>query len=259
MIEAIHYRTAPSPVPMRHSGEHATHHWMEQILSDLEATDSEQDAYDKIVAAVRELGFEYCAYCLHAPWPLSRPKTYMLTNFPDAWLRRYREARYVEVDPIIRHARQSHAPIIWSDAAFEDTPQLWAEAQAHGLRHGYSLAAVSNSGIAGMMSMVRSHGPLTRTELERGELKMRWLVNAAHLTLARALQPKLLPDTAGLTEREVEVLKWVADGKTSTEIAMILLISVYTVNFHVKNAVAKLKTTNKTAAVARAAMLGLLV
>jgi LuxR family transcriptional regulator len=36
------------------------------------------------------------------------------------------------------------------------------------------------------------------------------------------------------------------------------VISVDTVNFHVKNAVMKLKTTNKTAAVVRAAMLGLL-
>ncbi len=235
-------------------------HWMEQILFDLESTRSEHDAYEKIAAAVREVGFEYSAYYLHTPWPLSRPKIYTLTNFPEAWQQRYHAARYVDVDPVIRHARQSYAPIIWSDAVFEETPHLWQEAQAHGLRYGYSLAAVSNCGVAGMMSMARSHGPLTRRELQQQELKMRWLVNAAHLAITRAVLPKLSPDNAiELTAREVEVLKWVADGKTASEISMIMLISVYTVNFHVKNAVTKLKTSNTTAAVARAAMLGLLV
>eukprot|EP00887_Chlorella_sp_A99_P003802 scaffold31.g3802.t1 len=88
---------------------------------------------------------------------------------------------------------------------------------------------------------------------------MRWLVNAAHLTITRALLPKFSPNSAiGLTDREVEVLKWVADGKTASEISMIMLISVHTVNFHVKKAVTKLNTSNTTAAVTRAAMLGLL-
>ncbi len=61
-----------------------------------------------------------------------------------------------------------------------------------------------------------------------------------------------------LTGREIEVLRWSASGKTSSEISEILVISVNTVNFHVKNAILKLKTANKTAAVARATMLGLL-
>lgn len=111
-----------------------------------------------------------------------------------------------------------------------------------------------------MLSMARSHTPLTVRELQQQELKMRWLVNAAHLAITRAVLPKLSPEgDIELTDREVEVLKWVADGKTATEISMIMLISVYTVNFHVKNAVTKLNTSNATAAVARAAMLGLLV
>ena len=52
------------------------------------------------------------------------------------------------------------------------------------------------------------------------------------------------------------MLKWTADGKTSSDIAQILAISVDTVNFHVRNATAKLGAANKTAAVVRAAMLG---
>ena len=65
-------------------------------------------------------------------------------------------------------------------------------------------------------------------------------------------------DQRPLTPKETDILKWCADGKTSGEIAEIMAISVNTVNFHIKNATSKLRTANKTAAVVRAAMLGLL-
>lgn len=61
-----------------------------------------------------------------------------------------------------------------------------------------------------------------------------------------------------LSLREQEVLEWTACGKTSEEISCILELSVSAVNFHVKNLLCKLQCCNKTAAVARAALLGLL-
>ena len=87
----------------------------------------------------------------------------------------------------------------------------------------------------------------------------RWLVQAAHLSLSRLLKPKYVvhPDVA-LTPREIEVLKWSADGKTAAEIGDILSISIPTVNFHIKNAVQKMKAANKTSAVVQALMAGLL-
>jgi DNA-binding CsgD family transcriptional regulator len=61
-----------------------------------------------------------------------------------------------------------------------------------------------------------------------------------------------------LTLREVDVLKWTADGKTAYEISRILNISESTVNFHVKNIVSKMGSSNKIQAVAKAALIGLL-
>jgi len=63
---------------------------------------------------------------------------------------------------------------------------------------------------------------------------------------------------AKLSNREVAVLSWTADGKTSNEISCILNITERTVNFHIKNAMAKLNASNKTSAAIKAAMLGLL-
>lgn len=55
-----------------------------------------------------------------------------------------------------------------------------------------------------------------------------------------------------LTEREVEILKQVADGKTDKEIAQALHISVHTVRNHVQNISRKLEVNDRETAVWRA-------
>lgn len=233
--------------------------WAEALFDELSDAHSDHEVFGKIEAAASSLGFEYCAYGLRAPWPLSKPKTRFVNNYPAWWQKRYEEAGYIEIDPTIRHTRRSQLPVIWSDSFFADVPQLWQEARAAGLRVGWTQSAFDSCGVGGMLTLARSSEPLSSAELAQKETRMRWLVNTAHLALKRVLMPKLMDDPErGLTEREVEVLRWAADGKTSCEISKILVISVDTVNFHVKNAVTKLKSANKTEAAVRAAMLGLL-
>ena len=66
------------------------------------------------------------------------------------------------------------------------------------------------------------------------------------------------PTLGTLSPREREVLRWSAAGKTADEIGMILAITPRTVAFHIQRCVAKLDAANKTEAVAKALMLGLL-
>lgn len=61
-----------------------------------------------------------------------------------------------------------------------------------------------------------------------------------------------------LSQREKDCLLWTAEGKSSRDVGTILGISENTVNFHVKNSMRKLGTTNRTAAVVRAIHLRLL-
>ena len=56
----------------------------------------------------------------------------------------------------------------------------------------------------------------------------------------------------GLTQREAEVLRWLAEGKTSYEIATILKISPRTVSKHLRRVYQKLGVENRHAAVAMA-------
>ena len=60
--------------------------------------------------------------------------------------------------------------------------------------------------------------------------------------------PKLPPTKDPLTEREVEILQWVAQGLTNDEIAEKLVVSERTVRTHVSNILAKLQLANRTQA-----------
>jgi len=59
-------------------------------------------------------------------------------------------------------------------------------------------------------------------------------------------------DKAVLSDRELEVLRLVADGKTSREVAAVLSISPHTVRRHIENTFAKLGVNSRAAAIARA-------
>lgn len=233
--------------------------WLEDLLAVTVSTECEQLIFDRIKSAALALGFEFCAYGNRAPLPLTRPKIVVFDNYPLAWRERYFQAGYVHVDPVVRHGRRTQSPVVWSKELFSDTPQLWEEAQSHGLRFGWAQSSLDGLGVGGMLVLSRSGDAVTDQELDAHGLKLRWLSHVAHMALARALKAREHDSVKPcLTVRELEVLKWTANGKSSQDIADILTVSKNTVDFHVKNAVTKLHAANKTAAVVRAAMMGYL-
>ena len=61
-----------------------------------------------------------------------------------------------------------------------------------------------------------------------------------------------------LTEREVEVLRLVIEGRSSKEVAQTLFLSKRTVDFHLSKIYEKLKVSNRIQAIRRATELGLI-
>lgn len=233
--------------------------WQEDLLNVLDQALSEHEVFPLIEAAARALGFDYCAYGLRVPSPLSNPQTILLNNYPAEWQARYEQQGYVQIDPSVHHGCRKNTPLLWTDAVFAQTPDFWEDARAFGLRYGWAKACIDGGGVRGMLTLARSGEPLTAREIEHSEMKMRWLAHISHVVLSRIFTTRQAEKMhSNLTSREIEVLKWTADGKTSADISSLLDVSENTVNFHVKNAVFKLRANNKTAATVRAAMLGLL-
>jgi len=63
---------------------------------------------------------------------------------------------------------------------------------------------------------------------------------------------------SGLSHREMEVLRCLALGKTTAQIAADLFISENTVKTHVRHILEKLEASNRAEAVSKAAQMGLI-
>lgn len=77
-----------------------------------------------------------------------------------------------------------------------------------------------------------------------------------HSVPSMKLKAEIFPES--LSERELEILRLVASGRSNQEIAEILVIAVSTVKSHINNLYAKLGTNRRTQAIAIANELGLL-
>lgn len=233
--------------------------WQETQIQSLLSAETEIDLFAALSRAANELDFEYCAYGMRMPLPISRPKLFMLNNYSQDWQQRYTQENYLAVDPTVAHGSRSVTPLVWADKVFATCRPFWEDARAHGLRVGWAQSCHDAKGVGGLLTLARSHDDLSPKELGDRSLKMSWLAQAAHEGMAQLLVSKLMPEAAvDLSTREIEVLRWTAEGKTSRDVGEIMHIAERTVNFHVNNALIKLGTANKTAAAIKAAMLGLL-
>lgn len=233
--------------------------WQEDQVQLLLNSPTAADLFLQLTVMARGLGFDYCAYGIRMPLPISAPKTEMFNNYPDIWQKCYQEQNYLAVDPTVIQGSRTSMPFVWSDELFVSARDMWEDAKAHGLDYGWAQSCRDVQGISGMLTLSRSQEDLSDSELRAKTPEMSWLVQVAHFGMSRCLTSSMLPE-AGVTlsKREIEVLRWTAEGKTSGEVADILRIAERTVNFHINNALVKLNASNKTAAAIRASVLGLL-
>lgn len=231
---------------------------LEDLLNELESTTCEQTLFQAAARFAASLGFEFCAYCMRTPLPTAAPAVVMFNNHPPAWQSEYVEKNYLTIDPTFKHALRSQSPLVWSDRVFADAPDLWNGARANGLRVGWAQPSRDTRNVVGLLTLARSDEELRPEETRAKQFKLAWLAQTVHQGMCKYLAHRFVPSIdATLSTREIDVLRWTAEGKTASEIAEILDITERTVNFHVNNAVAKLRVSNKTAAAIHAALLGL--
>ena len=159
--------------------------------------------------------------------------------------------------PIFAGLRRSTAPILWSiDTIGVDRPSPEADtARQLFTRHGISISVYfpvhGANGRRAVVGFVGHRPAIGHTEM--GELGI--FVMQAYDVFSNL---RTEAGAAALTARELEVLHWVACGKTSGEIAEIVALSDHTVNSYMNNAMRKLDCVNRTHLVAKAMRLHLI-
>lgn len=234
--------------------------WREDCMDRLtRASASSASLLKELSTITAKLGFEYCSYVLRAPVPITRPRVVWASNYPDRWLERYFSNNYLDIDPLIQKASYLMGPLVWASDSFGAQPEFWEEASAHGVRHGWAMTTRGPHMATGLLSLARSEQAITAFELDEIEMKLVWLAHLVHgLVRTVELSAFISESACHLTDRECEVLRWSAIGKTAEEIGDILGITERTVTFHVTSSLCKLNVTNKTQAVAKALLLKLI-
>jgi LuxR family quorum-sensing system transcriptional regulator SolR len=233
--------------------------WWPEVFHALASATDVQDVFARTCRYTKSLGFSFCSFGVRFPSGMEGSSFAVLDSYPVGWMEHYTERNYVDVDPTVKLGVKLSDAIIWTDHIFGSAPQLWAEANATGLRVGVAQSSWGCSGAFGLLSLAREAAPLSATEIDWLRPRLRWLADNVHPRMQLSLAERVGHSApAKLSARERDVMRWTAEGKTSWEIGQILQISENTVNFHVKKAIAKLDARNKVQAAAKAASLGLL-
>jgi len=186
-----------------------------------------------------------------------RERPFRLTNLPTDWQSEYSEKRYYDHDPVMLFALYNLLPDRWTNIIRRNEmsikqQKIIADAADSGMRDGLIVPVHGPGGEFAVLSLSHDETPQqAKTNVESDDAMIHLFALRFH-SLARTMLNPVEPEApVELTSREIDVLFWTAEGKSSWDIAQILAISEATVNFHIKSAKEKLGVYNKTHAVAK--------
>lgn len=188
-----------------------------------------------------------------AQHPGARALELVSHGVPDAWLREYSDKKLYQIDPIPMIAAVTSRPFLWSEAPnmtklSEDAAYFMTLLEASGIGDGLALQ-VHGPNMRNAFVALGFGGPNPGvSEAEIAELHAG--IQYAHMCYCR-LTERRLRLSATLSPREVEILGWMARGKSNAVIADILGISRHTVDTLARRIYEKLDVNDRTTAVIR--------
>jgi len=220
-----------------------------------------EDLTPVVQAIVQALGFDSFAYALTTSnRPDKEAQLYIFTTMPAEWMMIYDQKAYAEVDPRMQLIAKSTMPVLWEQKDFRgrsaSIDAFLDDAAKYGTLSGllYALYDIGHGAIIIVFnSKLPVVDPVRLQMIQRnlpdllsfGHYFHEWFMKAV---IERGL-PSRLKDVP-LSSREHEVLRNVAHGLTTNDIADRLKISERTVQFHLDAVRTKLGAANRQEAVA---------
>ncbi|GHC69729.1 LuxR family transcriptional regulator [Limoniibacter endophyticus] len=190
----------------------------------------------------------------------------ILNQWPERWTERYIDQNYFQVDPVSQNALVSEVPFTWNSVKnthFGNKAErikrtaLQKESEALGMADGITIPLRDTKWGKRVVSLA-TEAPLIN---ETNTVAMAYLA-ASYFNLALSRLQQTAARTAAdqanrqISGREMEILTWIALGKTSWETSVILGISERTVHVHLSTIRGKLNVSTTTQAVAIALLNG---
>ncbi|MFP5392838.1 MAG: helix-turn-helix transcriptional regulator [Gammaproteobacteria bacterium] len=231
-----------------------------EILA-LDACRTFEQVHAALLSISGRLGFDGFMYRGRFQAPGARHVERIESNYNPTWRQRYNSQQYAAIDPTVLHACSSLSPLLWSDDMYasEEQKQLKAEARAYGLAAGVTFPIHSRNGNFGLLSLSLAHADEEAHRHVRAMLTWGTLLAAmTHEAMGRIVKDSSAVQVPKLTQRQVEVLRWIAEGKSNWEIARLVDISEHGVSYHVRNILLKFNVGCRHRAIAQAQAYGLL-
>ncbi|MBU4530675.1 MAG: LuxR C-terminal-related transcriptional regulator [Hoeflea sp.] len=170
-----------------------------------------------------------------------------LHNLPESWLGKTNGRSVGSDDPSVLQSKRSTAPFSMD---LQDHPSSLAGASGAQAAIGVPLHTLAAKRYCLLMfgdTEQPQHESLAVVALD------------ATLIFQRYFEVILSLDSiSGLNEREIQIVRWTSEGKTSAEIAIILGLSEHTVNSYIAAVLRKLHVVNRAQMVASALRSGLI-
>jgi LuxR family transcriptional regulator, quorum-sensing system regulator BjaR1 len=235
---------------------------IEEFIEASNRAASVDELFDLYKKAMAELGFDRLIFSLMTDHlAIARRAGHgLMLNYPEDWMNFYAEKRLETADPVRHKMYVAPGVFTWKSLSHPGLTKIQTNCLSFGdeagLHDGIGIPLRGPRGaIAGIGAASSAGGVLD----DKNTLSSAQLLSQQFYTAFLSLEQK--PQEAPfvmLSDREQEVLKWSARGKTRTEIADIMCLSENTVSFHNKNILRKLDANNITLAVLKALHMGLI-
>jgi DNA-binding CsgD family transcriptional regulator len=221
-------------------------------LSESSLKCTSEDQFRKLVLDMQSLfGFEN-AICTQSEIPdsfLDRDADVSVLDisYPKGFTQIYFENRYHLVDTVLCAAMTHLTPMTWSEILRKPgRDPANALAYDFGMKEGWAHCAVEPGTMRCTMFFMAGE------TIESG-IRVRkiidYIIPFFSMTYAKVLK-KSNPPLCRLTSKEIEVLRWLKEGKSSWEISVILHCSKRVIDFHVSNLKTKLNAVSRAQCVA---------
>ena len=231
------------------------------LSREISTADSRAAVVAVLAKLAKQFGFKYFALMSAPAASDSLLEPLMVeSNVPRSYLRDFDRLRLLTACPLVPLLKNMALPLCWSyeeqydDGWPLDFPEPFRRlAKTYGMTTGVAMPFSSSDGSMFVMRLDGDRPVLTLPQLN--EVGMLMLQCFRVFDRVRRTEP---PPKSILTARELEVLKWTSQGKTSSEIGDILSLSDQTVNAYLNKAIKKLDCVNRTQLVAKAIRLRLI-
>ena len=183
-------------------------------------------------------------------------------EFPEGHIENYLAESWDEVDPILAFTASATRPFSWDHVSSgmqftEDETDLLDECRRVGV-HSIVVAPFHNpNGGCDIVAVSRRQaGPVDRARI--AVLQAICVQTWCRLSDLDGSGARDRDRGLTLTNRELEILKWLKDGKSNSETSLIMGLSIKTIEYHVGNILKKLSAASRSTAVVIAIRKGLL-